>query len=162
MMVTTGETHEARTAARRATMAPSTLRAENVAATDVTVVDLSQTGFRIATAVPLQVGDEISIGLSGVGTRRAYVAWRRDGEYGCAFDQPLEIKEAQDAFTSASVVRLGSAEQVADATRTRDKGDMQELYGSHSLWRMPLDAVLMLTAYLLLGGWLFWRVLLAA
>lgn len=154
--------HDTRAAERRVTEAPSTMRARNLAATDVTVLDLSQTGVRIASDAELQTGDEISIGLSGIGTRRAYVAWRRDGQYGCAFAKPLGPGEARDAFTSASVIRLGTPEQLEEATRAGDPGDLQELYGNHSLWCLPADAVLVLAAYLAALGWLACRLVLPA
>ena len=134
-------------------MAPSTMRVRGLAATDVTVLDLSQTGIRIASDADLAVGEEISIGLSGVGTRRAYVAWRREGRIGCAFVKPLAPPEVAHAFTSASVVRLGTPAQVAQDTGRSGQNELQDLYGTHSLWRLPLDALLALAFYLLLFGW---------
>lgn len=161
MAARTDGTFEARTAERRPTMAPSTLRSRDRAATDVTVIDLSQTGIRIATEAELGVGEEISIGLSGVGARRAYVAWRREGEYGCAFDLPLGPKEMTDAFTSVSVIRLGTAEELTAATGTAGKAELIDLYGQHSLWRMPADAMLVVTLYVAALGWAIWHFLLA-
>ena len=151
---------EARTAERRPAMAPSTMRARGLIATDVTVVDLSQTGIRIATDAALAVGEEISIGLSGVGTRRAYVAWHRDQDYGCAFEEALGAEEVHHAFTSASVVRLGTPSQVSHAAQAGANAELQGLYGAHSAWRLPFDAILFLAGYGVLLGWLAWRLLL--
>ena len=122
--------------------------------TDVTVVDLSQTGARITCTAVLAIGDEISIGLSGVGARRAYVAWARGGDYGCAFEEPLEAAEVTRAFTSASVVRLGTPAQASRAAQAGDNAHLQQLYGTHSLWRLPWDAVAAVLGYGLLFGWL--------
>jgi hypothetical protein len=145
---------DARAAERRPAMAPSTLRARGLTATDVTVVDLSQTGARIRSEAALSVGDEISIGLAGVGARRAYVAWRREGDYGCAFADPLEAQEVARAFSSASVVRLGSPTQVAQAAQAGHNAELQSLYGTHSLWRLPWDAVAAVLGYGILFGWI--------
>lgn len=156
---TSSDRPEARTAERRPAMAPSTLRARGIEATDVTVVDLSQTGIRLATAARLAVGEEISVGLAGVGARRAYVAWQRDADYGCAFEQPLEPREVAQAFTSASVVRLGTPAQVDQATQSGANAALHGLYGAHSAWRLPPDAMLFVAGYLALFGWLAWHFL---
>ena len=152
---------EERAAERRPAMAPSTLRARDRQAADVTVVDLSQTGIRIAAEAGLEVGEEISIGLAGVGARRAYVAWAREGQYGCAFEKPLAPTEVAHAFTSASVVRLGHVAEAAEAPAPKGKAELEELYGRHSLWRMPADAVLAIVGCVALLGWGVWRFALA-
>lgn len=148
---------EGRAAERRPAMAPSTLRARGLTATDVTVVDLSQTGARIRTDAALSIGDEISVGLSGVGAKRAYIAWRRDGDYGCAFETPLEGNEVNQAFASASVVRLGTPAQVKEAVKAGNSAELQSLYGSHGALRLPWDAVVAVLGYGLLFGWLAYR-----
>lgn len=159
MVTKTGGARDGRAAERRPAMAPSTMRVQGLAATDVTVLDLSQTGIRIASAADLLVGEEISIGLSGVGTRRAYVAWRRDGLIGCAFVKPLVAAEVAHAFTSASVVRFGNPAQDAEAAGTGGQADLQDLYGAGGVWRLPLDALLVLAFYLLLSGWAAYHLL---
>lgn len=138
-------------------MAPSTLRARGLSATDVTVIDLSQTGVRLSTNATLTTGEEISIGLPGVGARRAYVAWQREHDYGCVFECPLDAGEAQEAFAGASVVRLGTPAQAQRAALAGDNTELQALYGTHSAWRIPLDAAFALAAYCALFGWLAWR-----
>ena len=148
---------DARAAVRRPAMAPSTLRARGITPTDVTVVDLSQTGVRITADALLAVGDEISIGLSGLGSRRAYVAWARGHDYGCAFERPLEAHEVAQAFTVASVVRLGSPAQASQAARLGTNAELEDLYGAHRLWRLPWDAVLVIGAYLALAAWATWH-----
>lgn len=140
-------------------MAASTLRVRGLTATDVTVLDLSETGVRIATEANLAIGDEISIGLSGVGSRRAYVAWRRDGLIGCAFAKPLAAADVSRAFSNASVVRLGTPADVAQSAGTSSQTDLQHLYGANSLWRLPLDALLVIALYLVLLGWAAFRLL---
>lgn len=143
-------------AVRRATMAPSTMRARGLGATDVTVVDISATGVRIATSTDLAVGEEVSIGLTGVGARRAYVAWRREGEYGCAFEVPLDLAETDRAFSSASVVRLGSLDV---SGRSGPSAALADLHAQHRPWTLPLDAMLFGIAYLMLFAWAGWMLI---
>lgn len=142
-------------------MAPSTLRARGLSATDVTVIDLSRTGLRLSTSAALTTGDEISIGLPGVGARRAYVAWQREHHYGCVFECPLEAGEAQEAFAGASVVRLGTPAQAQRAALAGDNAELQALYGTHSAWHIPLDAAIAIGSYCALFAWLAWRFVLS-
>lgn len=151
-MVKSEGSHNSR-ATRRTTMAPSTMRARGLGATDVTVVDISVTGVRIATSTDLAVGEEVSIGLTGVGARRAYVAWRRDRDYGCAFEVPLKPAEADRAFSSVSVVRLGSLDMSGGSGPSAALAD---LHAQHRPWALPIDAVLFGIAYLILFAWLGW------
>ena len=156
MAVRSEGAQEARGAERRSAMAPSTLRARDLGATDVTVVDLSLSGVRIATEAELAVGEEVSIGLTGIGARRAYVAWRRDGQYGCAFERPLEAAEAGDAFSSVSVVRLGS---LGAPSKDAPSPALADLHSSHRPLWLPLDAVLFGIVYLALFAWGAYRLL---
>ena len=65
----------------------------------VTLLDVSETGVRLVLKVPLAVGDEVEIGLDGIGERRpskaaAQVVWcipLADGNHciGARFDKPL-------------------------------------------------------------------------
>ena len=147
---------EARKAARREARAASTLRAGGMHATDVTVLDLSTTGFRIATGVQLDVGQEISIGLAGVGARAARVAWARGTEYGCAFDLALEAEEAGHAFSGASVVPIGFV--VRAAPSPIERGRLDDVYARHRSWAIPLDAIAATALFLGLFAAVFWMI----
>ena len=151
-MIKTGQTMHARTAERRATDAPSTMRADGCTPVDVIVLDISRSGVRIMTDATLEIGQEITIGLAGAGVTHAFVAWARDGEYGCAFERPIPIEEEALAFSQAPVKRLGIA-----STPTSDGEDyLRELYRRHRIWAVPWDAVLMTLAMLILG-WAFFQ-----
>lgn len=145
------DTINARTAERRSTDAPSTMRADNGAPVDVVVLDISRSGVRIATEAPLQIGQEITIGLAGAGVTRAYVAWARGGEYGCAFERPIEPEDEALAFSQAPVQRLGSAPR-----QSGGEDYLRELYLRHRVWALPWDAVLA-TAGILILAWAFLR-----
>jgi hypothetical protein len=137
---------EGRAAVRRSTMAASTMRADGSAPIDVVVIDVSATGVRIATSVDLAVGQEISIGLAGAGSTRAFVAWKRGDQYGCQFERPLEPEGEARAFSQAQVVHLGPAPLPLDDA---PRDDLRDLYLRHRPWRLPLDAILM---FLLMVG----------
>jgi hypothetical protein len=138
-----GNISEARTAERRATDAPSTMRADGGAPVDVVVLDISRSGIRIQTDADLGIGQEISIGLAGAGVTRAYVAWARRNEYGCAFERPMAPEEEAAAFSRAPVKRLGRT-SVAQTNAGDDY--LRELYVRHRVWALPWDAVLMTAA----------------
>lgn len=144
----------ARTAERRSTDAPSTMRADGGAPVDVVVLDISRSGVRIMTDAALEIGQEISIGLAGAGVTRAYVTWGRNGEYGCAFERPMAPEDEALAFSRAPVKRLG----IATPPRSGDTGEdyLRELYLRHRTWALPWDAVLMTVAMLVLI-WAFFQ-----
>lgn len=152
-MIETGQTMNARNAERRPADAPSTMRADNGAPVDVVVLDISRSGVRIVTDAELEIGQEITIGLAGAGVTRAYVAWARGGEYGCAFERPMAPEDEALAFSRAPVQRLG----VTTPPRQTDGEDyLRELYRRHRVWALPWDAVLMTVAMLVLI-WAFFQ-----
>lgn len=150
--------NEARIAERRPAMAPSTMRADGAMPVDVMVIDVSASGVRISTAFQLEVGQEISIGLAGAGSTRAFVAWKRDNEYGCKFERPLEADGEARAFSRSQVVHLG---RIAPINQQDGHDDLRELWQQHRPWKLPLDAVTVLIAELALAAaglwWLFGR-----
>lgn len=142
---------DARRAERRGAMAPSTLRADGAAPLDVIVVDISATGIRIVTAAALEVGQEISIGLAGAGTTRAYVTWARGDEYGCAFAKPLAPDDEARAFGNATPIVLGrAAVPTPPAPAAAALDNLQDLYVQHRVWALPPDAIL--ASLLILAG----------
>ena len=149
-----GQTMNARTAERRATAAPSTMRADGCTPVDVVVLDLSRSGVRIMTDAMLEVGQEITIGLAGAGVTRAFVTWGRDGEYGCAFERPIAAEDEALAFSHAPVQRLGVHSSLTPSSDGEDY--LRELYRHHRIWAVPWDAVLMLAAMLALT-WAFFH-----
>ena len=146
----------ARAAERRATDAPSTMRADGCTPVDVIVLDISRSGVRIMTDAVLEIGQEITIGLAGAGVTRAFVTWAREGEYGCAFERPIAAEDEALAFSQAPVKQLGipPSQQVGDAADGEDY--LRDLYRRHRVWAVPVDAVLMAGAMLILV-WAFFQ-----
>jgi hypothetical protein len=93
------------------------------------------------------VGQEISIGLAGAGSTRAFVTWARGDEYGCAFERPMAPEDEALAFSRAPVKRLGRA--LIDRAENGEDF-LRELYRKHRVWALPWDAVLMTAAMLAL------------
>lgn len=147
---------EARSAERRPAMTPSTMRAKGAAPIDVIVIDVSATGVRIETTAELEVGQEISIGLAGAGTTRAFVAWKRDSHYGCQFEMKLEPEGEAQAFSRAPVIHLGMTPVVAPILEEPQRDDLRDLYLHYRPWRLPLDAILVLIVEVGLAGAALW------
>lgn len=76
----------------------ATLRDPDWSPIDVTVEDLSESGFRVTAPTDLAVGAEIGLGLSGIGLRQARVVRRAENLYGCEFLIPLTTAELKAAL----------------------------------------------------------------
>ncbi|UAK23491.1 PilZ domain-containing protein [Sphingomonas nostoxanthinifaciens] len=139
--------NEARRAERREANAASTLRTEGAAPLDVVVLDLSATGLRIVTNADLAIGQEVSIGLAGAGATRAFVAWRRDSQYGCAFTQPLSAEDEARAFSNSTPIALGRPAAPAAATPNGAES-LEDLVRQHRHWAIPGDALFGILAYI--------------
>lgn len=139
--------NEARVAERRSTAAASTMRMDGGEPVDVVVLDISQSGIRIVTAADLAIGQEISIGLAGAGVTRAFVAWRREDHYGCAFELEMTPEDAAIAFSRAPVVRLGRTYQDVPVG---DQDYLREMYRKHRVWALPPDVIV--TTLLIAAG----------
>ena len=82
----------------------STLRASDGKPQDVTIDDLSLTGFRMSGADDMNQGDLIMVGLAGVGAREASVAWVGDGTAGCSFSSPITPLQFEMTISANTVV----------------------------------------------------------
>jgi hypothetical protein len=60
-----------------------------------TLVDVSQTGVRLSGDDLPEEGEELFLGIEQIRTFGC-VAWKRDGECGLAFDEPLPAAELQE------------------------------------------------------------------
>ena len=152
-MSVSGKAKEARTSERRPTTAASTMRMDGGEPVDVVVLDISQSGIRIFTGADLVIGQEISIGLAGAGVTRAFVAWRVDDQYGCAFERPITPEDTAIAFSNAPVALLGRSH---GGPQTGDQDYLRDLYRKHRVWALPPD-VIVATVALAALGWVIFR-----
>jgi hypothetical protein len=82
----------------------STLRIGNDAPQDVTIDDLSLTGFRMSGVDEMTKGDLIMVGLAGVGAREANVVWVGDGIAGCSFSSSITPHQFEKTISANTVV----------------------------------------------------------
>ena len=101
-----------RTSERLAVKRASTLRARDGLPMDVTIEDISLTGCRVRAPVHFAAGEELMIGLAGVGIRSCSVVWSDYGEIGCEFDVPLTSSELEETRI-AKTLRHGNFNSVA-------------------------------------------------
>lgn len=81
----------------------STVRSGGVPS-DVTIDNLSLTGFHLSGTSALMEGDVINIGLAGVGIREAQVVWTGDDAAGCSFSVPITTAEFEQTISANTVV----------------------------------------------------------
>ncbi|WP_443026102.1 PilZ domain-containing protein [Sphingomonas sp. PB2P19] len=91
-----------RKGARDVVARPSTVRAGDALPRDVTVQDLSATGFSFTTSTFIPVGTPIQIGLAGAGRASAQIAWRSGTCYGCRFHPVLTSGQITAAFSQSA------------------------------------------------------------
>ena len=56
----------------------------------IRVADLSTSGCKISSDVPLETNQEVWIKLTGMVAMRAHVVWNEDGQVGCKFCVPID------------------------------------------------------------------------
>jgi hypothetical protein len=91
---------DSRWAERHTVERDATLRDSDWAPIDVTVEDLSESGFGVVATTELAIGAEIGLGLSGIGMREARVVRRAGDLYGCEFLVPLNAQELRAALAT--------------------------------------------------------------
>lgn len=82
----------------------------------VTLVDLSEHGFRVRCDAMLRVGSFVLIGIAGIGQVSAKVIWRRDGEFGAKFIRPLNLQHCEWTKGDAADI-LPGVEEAAELAR---------------------------------------------
>ena len=111
--------YDFRSCARHTVKIDGTLRDQRNRPSDVTVEDLSLTGFRVPSHALITVGQIIFLGLSGIGARSAIVV-RIDSEcvIGCEFEAPLTADELAVVLTEAqsTVISLNTRTHVASTS----------------------------------------------
>jgi hypothetical protein len=95
---------------RRPVRLDGTLRRENEPF-DITIDDLSTTGFGATTDADLCPGDRIRIGAPAIQLRNAEVIWARNGKVGFRFLIPLSPEDVSSAQPVDTVISLSPAAQ---------------------------------------------------
>jgi hypothetical protein len=71
---------------------------------EVRLLECSETGFRAACDVTLRLHAPVTLEVPGIGAVRAYVAWRRAGEFVAKFEEPIELARAKFMSLKQEVV----------------------------------------------------------
>jgi hypothetical protein len=85
---------------RLQTRLDATIRDPSARPIDAVVHDLSTGGFKVQVAEALEIGSEVRLGLSGIGTSFARVMWRDGETYGCAFTSSIPTASIAAALHS--------------------------------------------------------------
>jgi hypothetical protein len=93
---------QGRSAERHPLAVDATLRDSTSAPLDVVVENLSRGGFRVMTGADLAIGDEVGLGLAGIGRHAARIIWRGTGSYGGEFLTPLDADDLNTALSMPS------------------------------------------------------------
>ncbi len=102
---------DGRGADRRSLDAPATMRDATETPITVAVRDLSSTGVRFDCDRVLEIGQQIRIGISGLGVQAATIV-HRNGGYGCTFDRAVAPERLRAANVMDTVIPFD-----ADAAR---------------------------------------------
>lgn len=149
--------HDIRAAERYPVVLDGTLRNARAEPQDVVIDDLSATGFRTTTASNVTVGEDITLGVFGVGLRAARVLRETDTGYGCQFLVPLtadELATALSGLTPPEPVRLDVGLRTA-ADPDGAEQDIGEPWSLSPRGRVLAIATIAIVPWLLLGiGWL--------
>ncbi|PSJ38784.1 PilZ domain-containing protein [Allosphingosinicella deserti] len=106
------------------------LRPNDWSHVEVTMLDLSELGFRARCDARLQPGGGISLDIPGIGAVEAQVEWRKANQFGARFFVPIDLSRCEWTLTQRShalaellvdrAPARRSARQLADA-QTRQK-----------------------------------------
>lgn len=91
------------------------LRPNDWSSLEVRLVDLSEHGFRARCDAHLLCGSVVRIDLPGIGETEAQVSWRRGGEIGARFIEPIELGRCTAARVPGEQVLARLLVQRADA-----------------------------------------------
>lgn len=89
-----------RGAARHEVALEATLRDNDRRPHDVVVEELSKTGFLVPAVAQLSPGEQVTIGISGIGMCHARVVREAEGGFGCEFLHPLSEDELAEAIVT--------------------------------------------------------------
>lgn len=87
---------------RQAVAWASTVRTALAEPIDATVIEISSSGFRARAEAQFAVGEEVSVGMTNFGIRRAQVVHQSGHEYGCRFLSPVTQQVLDEALKASA------------------------------------------------------------
>ena len=128
---------------------------------EVTILDLSPTGFLLEASDTLAVGEAIDLDWPGGGAVRAVVKWSSGRFFGCQFKQPISTAALSAALLRAAPAPLNSAQSHVPtlAPEDDDEDDLQPegALSFNAKLRWILGFSLLLWAALAVLASLAWR-----
>jgi hypothetical protein len=90
---------------------------------EVRLLECSESSFRATCDVTLRLHAPVTLEVPGIGPRRAYVAWRRNGEFVAKFEDPIDLDRTKFMSLKQEVVlaRLLSERARAHAAGREDE-----------------------------------------
>jgi len=109
----------ARKAERLSIDAPARLRPNDWSNVEVTMLDLSELGFRARCEARLQPGGSVSLDVPGVGPVEAQVEWCKAHQFGARFYVPIDLGCCRWTLSER---REALAELLVERSRARRSG----------------------------------------
>lgn len=94
---------------------------------EVRLLECSQTSFRATCDVALRLHAMVTLEIPGLGPARAFVAWRRDGEFVANFEMPIDLERARFLSLNQEAVLARLLNERARAQRAGRADEEQAL-----------------------------------
>jgi hypothetical protein len=98
---------EARRARRIELAFRASIREPGTTRFEISIKDISVTGFRFASSFSLRPGAKVWLTIPGLAPLEASVVWARNFTYGCAFFQPLHAAVLDHVTKQIAIAERG-------------------------------------------------------
>jgi hypothetical protein len=96
--------YKPRQSGRTAVAGRTQLRSQRWYSVEVTVCDVSTTGFKAECPEPVRIGSYVSLDVPGIGPVNAQVRWQLGGKMGGMFLDPIRLSRCEWTAVKAPVV----------------------------------------------------------
>ncbi|MEG3174714.1 PilZ domain-containing protein [Sphingomonas sp. RB3P16] len=106
----------------------ATLRDGDLNPVDVDIEDISVSGFRMLTALPFDLGERFTIGITGLGMQSAVIARQFAEGYGCEFTESVSqsyIDRLQEFGNPENIAQFSVGESLQDEQDDSAAGDQR-------------------------------------
>jgi hypothetical protein len=73
---------------------PARLAPNDWSSTEIRMLECTGTAFRASCDVTIRAGAEITLEVPGIGPVKAFVTWRRPGQFAATFAEPIDLARA--------------------------------------------------------------------
>ena len=96
---------------------------------EICLLECGETSFRATCDVVLKLYSLVTLEVPGIGPARAYVVWRRGGEFVATFEEPIDLDQAKFMSVRQEAVLarlLGERARAQRAGRDEDERSLRE------------------------------------